>query len=359
MLTIDKIFFEWIEPDEVLVVNNQNIKGIKLKDVNKSLSEEERSDKYYRAVKVMIHENYYSELDEYFLLEFRNGTVFDRNFYNIYETVPHTGILIWHVKENSNMLNRNRQDDHFIDLEVAVPYNGWHGNPIPADNFPRNYQRPNTWRDYVNAAGDYDYYDDNSSDPPLPDGGVHRWELTDDSHTEWAPFYVRRNTLRTNFFTDKSIRGVVTNTFTNRTRPSSKDWEGYPTFINITNMKRADNFMTVDVEYSGGVLSTGSSNNQLVYKLEANYPNPFNPETVIKYTIPSEVHVEIIVTNILGQTVAVLFDDVQSAGNYSVTFSARGGSARGGDGSNLPSGIYLYSLKTRNFTQTRKMILLR
>ena len=78
------------------------------------------------------------------------------------------------MKENVNLINRTRSDDHFIDLEVAVPYNGWYGSPIPDDDFPRNYYRPYSWREEVNAAGDYDYYDDNSSNPPLPDGGVHR-----------------------------------------------------------------------------------------------------------------------------------------------------------------------------------------
>jgi len=78
MLTIDRIFFEWIEPEEVLVVNKQDIKGIKLKDVNKSLTAEERSDKFYRAVKVMIKENFYREFDEYyiFILEFELSKVF-------------------------------------------------------------------------------------------------------------------------------------------------------------------------------------------------------------------------------------------------------------------------------------------
>ena len=64
----------------------------------------------------MINENYKNDLDEYFLVESRNGSYYDRNFYNIYETEPHKGILIWHVKENAQLLNRNRMDDHFIDL---------------------------------------------------------------------------------------------------------------------------------------------------------------------------------------------------------------------------------------------------
>lgn len=349
MLTTDRIFLEWIEPDEVFVVNMSNVKGIKLKDVNQPLSDNERLDEFYRVVKVMIHEDYYNELDEYFILEFRNGTDFDRNFYNIYETEPHKGVLIWHVKENTNMINRTRQHDHHIDLEVAVPYNGWNDNPIPDDDFPRNYYRPYSWRSEINGAGDYDYYDDNSSNPPYPDGGVHRWELTDDSHPEWAPYYVRRNTLRSNFFTNEPVRGIITNTFSNNTRPSSKDWSGNPTYITIENITKVDDYMSLDVLYTGGVLDVHDSHKILTYNLEANYPNPFNPETTIKYSIPAESHVEIKITNLLGQTEAVLYNDIQSAGNHSIVFN----------GSDLSSGVYLYSLKSNDFIQTRKMLLIK
>jgi hypothetical protein len=247
------------------------------------------------------------------------------------------------------MLNRTRQFDHFIDLEVAVPYNGWNGNPIPADDFPRNYIRPYSWLSEVNAAGDFDYYDDNSSDPPLPDGGVHRWELTDDSHTEWAPFYVRRNSLRSNFFTDDTIRGFVTNKFSNSTRPSTKDWAGYPTNITIENIKRENDYMLMDVLASGGVLSADENENIITYELEANYPNPFNAETTIRYSIPERSFVEIRITNLLGQTKAVLYNDVQSAGNHRIVFDASG----------LPSGFYFYTLESNHFRKTRKMILLK
>jgi len=349
MLSTDRIFFEWIEPEEVLTINKKNMRGVKLSDVNLSLTEEKRDEGFYRIVKVMIHENFNDDLDEYFLIEFRNGTGFDRNFYNIYETEPHSGILIWHIKENTNILNRTRKYDNYIDLEVAVPYNGWNENPIPEDDFPRNYYRPYSWREEINAAGDYDYYDDSSSEPPLPDGGVHRWELTDDSHPEWAPYYVRRNTLRSNFFSSDSVRGIVTNTFSNSTRPSSKDWSGIPTYITIENIRKVDDYMMVDVLYTGGVSDVNDSNEKLTYNLEANYPNPFNPETTIKYSIAEESHVEIKITNLLGQTEAVLYNDIQTAGNHSIVFN----------GSDLSSGIYLYSIKSNDFKQTRKMLLLK
>ncbi len=90
------------------------------------------------------------------------------------------------------------------------------------------------------------------------------------------------------------------------------------------------------------------------YNLEQNFPNPFNPTTKIKYTIPGVVtkhalSVQIKVYDILGNEVATLVNEIQPAGNYEVSFNA----------ANLASGTYIYSLKTGNFSQVKKMILLR
>ena len=85
------------------------------------------------------------------------------------------------------------------------------------------------------------------------------------------------------------------------------------------------------------------------FYLEQNYPNPFNNSTVIKYSIPKEGLVTFKVYNLLGEEVARLVNDTKQTGNYEVSFDATG----------LPSGIYFYRLQTPNFTQTRKMILLK
>ena len=85
------------------------------------------------------------------------------------------------------------------------------------------------------------------------------------------------------------------------------------------------------------------------YGLGANYPNPFNPQTTITYTVPTNGPVLVQVFNALGQPVAVLEDRNQIAGTYTLHFDAR----------DLPSGVYFYRLQAGSFTQTQKMLLLR
>ena len=85
------------------------------------------------------------------------------------------------------------------------------------------------------------------------------------------------------------------------------------------------------------------------YFLKQNYPNPFNPSTKISYSIPELSFVTLKVFDVLGNEIATLVNEEKPVGNYSVEFIA-------GD---LPSGTYFYRLTTNNFSETKKMILLR
>ncbi|MFC2083753.1 T9SS type A sorting domain-containing protein [Bacteroidota bacterium] len=85
------------------------------------------------------------------------------------------------------------------------------------------------------------------------------------------------------------------------------------------------------------------------YSLEQNYPNPFNPSTVIRYTLPEATHVKLEVYNPIGQLISDLVNNYMEAGFQETMFNAE----------NLPSGIYIYRLITREFISTKKMILLR
>lgn len=81
----------------------------------------------------------------------------------------------------------------------------------------------------------------------------------------------------------------------------------------------------------------------------ANFPNPFNPATSISFSIKEASHVNIKVFDLLGQQIVELVNEEKEAGNYSISFNA----------SHLPSGIYLYTINSKNFTQTRKMLLMK
>ncbi|RKY99802.1 MAG: hypothetical protein DRQ13_01660 [Ignavibacteriae bacterium] len=81
--------------------------------------------------------------------------------------------------------------------------------------------------------------------------------------------------------------------------------------------------------------------------LGQNYPNPFNPNTKIEFEILQDAEVEVIVYNLEGKEIEVLHHGFLSSGVYKFDF----------DGSELPSGIYLYKVSTPQFTQTKKMIL--
>jgi len=91
-----------------------------------------------------------------------------------------------------------------------------------------------------------------------------------------------------------------------------------------------------------------------VYALEHNYPNPFNPQTKIQYSLPEDAKVRLVVYDILGRQVAELVNEEQSAGYYEKTFT----------GLNLSSGIYFYRIVAQaqdkhTFTQVKKMLLLK
>jgi hypothetical protein len=95
------------------------------------------------------------------------------------------------------------------------------------------------------------------------------------------------------------------------------------------------------------------------FVLHQNYPNPFNPNTKIRWKSAVSGWQTLKVYDVLGNEVAVLFDEYKSAGVYEVEFSAKGGSASGVNAYDLPSGTYFYQLIAGNNVETKKMILLK
>ena len=89
--------------------------------------------------------------------------------------------------------------------------------------------------------------------------------------------------------------------------------------------------------------------NPTVFSLEQNFPNPFNPSTVIRYALPVAGNVTLNVYNSLGEKVAELVNGIMPAGNHTVQF----------DASKLNSGLYIYEIKAGSFTASRKMLFIK
>jgi len=139
----------------------------------------------------------------------------------------------------------------------------------------------------------------------------------------------------------------------------------------ITNNAYINNFVFDNLNYIYGLnyyygifksaqptitgISTNLSNSEIPdsYSLSQNFPNPFNPSTVINYHIPVSGKVKLKVTDISGKEVAMLVNEFQSKGDYKAEFNSYNNNI------SLSSGIYFYTLETAGFISTRKMILLK
>ena len=98
--------------------------------------------------------------------------------------------------------------------------------------------------------------------------------------------------------------------------------------------------------------ATDVAENELIpteYALNQNYPNPFNPTTTIEFALPKAGNVKLVVYDVLGREVSELVNSEMDAGYHKVTFNA----------TNLASGIYFYSIKAGDFSNVKKLMLLK
>jgi hypothetical protein len=107
--------------------------------------------------------------------------------------------------------------------------------------------------------------------------------------------------------------------------------------------------LDLDGTYEYSKVVEVKTNQPTEYFLNQNYPNPFNPSTTINYQIPKTSFVTLKVYDVLGNEIETLVSSKKSAGNYEITFNS----------SNLPSGIYFYRIKAAEFTDLKKMVLLK
>ncbi len=100
---------------------------------------------------------------------------------------------------------------------------------------------------------------------------------------------------------------------------------------------------------AGCLIQELNSSETPMFFLSQNYPNPFNPITIIKYSIPVDNFVTLKIYDLTGREVKTLVNEFKQAGLYTITF----------DGSNLASGIYLYTIYTGEYTETKRMVLIK
>ncbi len=130
----------------------------------------------------------------------------------------------------------------------------------------------------------------------------------------------------------------------------------------ISNYYLADNSCCIGTGEGGvdigalgigcSVTSTNELNTDLMplhFALYPNYPNPFNPTTKIKFSVPQMVKVTLIVYDVRGKEVINLVDEVLPAGHYEIAF----------EGAGLSSGVYFYRIQAEQFVQSRKMLLIK
>lgn len=123
-------------------------------------------------------------------------------------------------------------------------------------------------------------------------------------------------------------------------------------FIYVTGQMKwtSGQYNSILIKYSENPLNINGEAENLNFELFQNYPNPFNPKTKINYSINKQSLVSIKVYDINGKHIETLVNEVKNAGNFEIEFN----------GSNLPSGIYFYTLYINNEkTKTRKMVLVK
>jgi len=172
--------------------------------------------------------------------------------------------------------------------------------------------------------------------PPLPPAGVFDIRFADNSYVESKN---GQNNIKLN-----SVEYPLTITASGSNIMLKDDMGGQ--FINAT---LADGESIVLGESNINTLVVQLNEIPVSFSLSQNYPNPFNPVTKIKFGLPEETRTILEVYNVLGERVALLIDQTLEAGYHEYDFS----------GINLSSGVYFYHINAGNFSDTKKMMLLK
>jgi hypothetical protein len=176
-----------------------------------------------------------------------------------------------------------------------------------------------------------------------------------DSLYGWLAMFKSQSPIGYAAFSNISTQGAyakftaTVSYFLSGTPDSCAIWLGITgSSANTSNIHAASTFIIDDLALSGTATGVAEQATQPhTFALSQNFPNPFNPSTLIRYQLAGAGSVKLTVYDVLGREVATLVDGTQQQGAHEARFDAGG----------LSSGVYLYRLQTSGFVQQRKMVL--
>jgi len=204
---------------------------------------------------------------------------------------------------------------------------------------------------------------ENPSGSPLP---VELTSFTASTNGRGMELIWKTATEANNYGFEIEKKAVSSWPLANSQQLNANDWSkiGFVEGNGTTNSPKSYNFVDVSAQgkvayrlkqidrdgkftYSNQVEAMASVISN--YALAQNHPNPFNPSTVISYQLPMNGYVTLKVYDMIGKEIATLVNGMQEAGEHTTSFNA----------SHLPSGLYFYSLQSKNFNATKKMLLVK
>lgn len=284
------------------------------------------------------------------------------NYHSLKKTT--NGGINWQV-----ILNERTGDIHFLNSET-----GWAG--VPMRRLFKTVDGGNQWEEttlpmiYHQLSTDIHFFDE--KDGLYAGGWGYGWLYSTSNYGQnWNLYNNMIGIYKMSFPDNNNGYALAYSEFTHKYRIAKTTNRGLNWDLLRADIKGYDQSRITDIFFSSVYTGWVIGNSGAIYKttnggsmigvnpvdteiptkffLSQNYPNPFNPATKISFDIPASGFTELKIFDLVGREISNLVNEDLTAGKYEIDFNA----------SHLPSGIYYYKLISGNFTQTKKMVLIK
>lgn len=297
----------------------------------KILSENYNSEFLYS----FIEDNNQAECNDW-LHGYGFNSGFTLNYNNVFSPWSNPRAYTWQGQP-TDFLMRVNNDEAVINVSFGTQYaiNGPPSKPFlgafHAGDGPIYYG-------WAYLAWGADYWDEQPIESDINWSELQR-KISD--YGTWQTVYSGPNRHWSDHSMTYDPNGTVPVYFRVRVRDTQNKWSIWSDLYDTRTFKNLPTQQKISIE-----------NNEIIpieYELTQNFPNPFNPNTIINYSIKDAGFVKIKVFDILGGEVAELVNETKEAGYHSVVFNAN----------NLPSGVFIYTLQINGYSSSRKMLFLK